>query len=161
MLNGKTKPHRLALGMLAALAVAVATACGGSSGEKDAGDDGAKAPAAATTTPSQPAAAAAAPTTAAAAPSSLVLVASNILFDKKELSAAAGAVTLDLDNQDAGVPHNLHVFSGASATGDSLGATALEAGPTRQSLKLDLSKGQYFFVCDVHPTTMTGTITVG
>jgi len=147
--------------MLVALAVTAAMACGGGGGEKSAGDDGAKAPAAAATAPSQPASTVAAPTTASAAPSSLVLVASNILFDKKDLSAAAGTVTLDLDNQDAGVPHNLHVFSGTSATGASLGATALEAGPIRQSLKLELAKGQYSFVCDVHPTTMTGTITVG
>ena len=158
MLNGKTKIHRVAPWVLAALAVTAAMACGGGSDDKKAGDEGAKAPAASATKPSEPAAA---PTAAPAAPSSLVLVASNILFDKDKLSASAGAVTVDLDNKDAGVPHNVHVFSGADATGASLGATALEAGPIKQSLKLDLAKGQYFFVCDVHPTTMTGTITVG
>jgi plastocyanin len=161
MLNGKTTIHRVAPWILGALAMTAAMACGGSSSDKSAGDDGAKAPAAAATKPSQPTAAAAPTTAAPAASGPLKLVATNILFDKKELSAAAGTVTLDLDNQDAGVPHNVHVFSGADATGASLGATALEAGPIKQSLKLDLAKGQYFFVCDVHPTTMTGTITVG
>lgn len=163
MLNGKTKSHRVAHWILAALAVTAAVACGGGSGEKNARDDEAKAPAVSTTKATQPAAAAASPTLApASAPNSpLLLVASNILFDKRQLSTPAGAVTIDVDNQDAGVPHNVHVFSGTDATGTSLGATALEAGPIRQSLKLDLAKGQYFFVCDVHPTTMTGTITVG
>ncbi len=112
------------------------------------------------TAPNQPASTVAAPAAAPAAPSSLVLVASNILFDKKELKAVAGDVTIEIDNQDKSVPHNLHVFSGADATGTSVGKTEMEPGPVSQSLAVKLTKGAYFFQCDVHPTTMTGTLTV-
>ena len=151
--------HRVLAGVLAAVAIAGATACGGGSSAKNAGGNtvapdtsGAKA--------LQPTAAAAAPTLASASAGPIVLVATNILFDKHQLSAPAGAVTIDVDNQDAGIPHNLRMFNGTDARAPSLGATAIEAGPVKQSLKLDLAKGQYFYQCDVHPTTMTGTIIV-
>lgn len=78
-------------------------------------------------------------TTAAAAPSSLTLIASNLLFDKKELKAKAGSVTIELDNRDASVPHNLHVFSGSDATGATVGKTEMQPGPVKQSLALSLA----------------------
>jgi len=90
----------------------------------------------------------------------LELVASNIVFDKTELTAKAGKVTIKLDNRDGGVPHNIQVFKGSSASGVSVGMTDLETGPVKQTLELDLQPGEYFYQCDVHPTTMTGTLTV-
>ena len=81
-------------------------------------------------------------------------------FDKATLSASAGAVTINFENADAGVPHNLHVFKGADAKGQSVGTTDLEAGPLKQVLKLTLERGSYYYHCDVHPTTMKGVLTV-
>lgn len=143
-------------------------AASGSSAVTPAPSGSATAPA--TTPAASPSAAAtspvAAPTAAATQPSGggeasvLQLVASNIAFDKSELAAKAGKVTIKLDNKDGGVPHNVHVFKGSSASGESVGATALGTGPVQQTLDLQLDAGEYFYQCDVHPTTMSGKLTV-
>lgn len=85
---------------------------------------------------------------------------STLKFDKTELTAVAGTVTILFDHQDAGVVHNINVFEGTSASGKSVGKTDLETGPVKQSLTLDLKAGDYFFQCDAHPTTMKGKLTV-
>jgi plastocyanin len=81
-------------------------------------------------------------------------------FDVTEISASAGAVTIRFDNRDSGIVHNVHVFRGANAQGESIGATAFAAGPVKQELQVNLSAGSYLFQCDAHPTTMKGTLTV-
>ena len=81
-------------------------------------------------------------------------------FDVTELSATAGAVTIRFYNRDSGIVHNLHVFRGTNAQGESVGETAFAAGPVKQELQVNLSAGAYFFECDAHPTTMKGTLTV-
>ena len=148
-----TRAALLAAG--AALVLAGAAACGGGSGN-DAADD--RDPAASAEQPTQSPAEPTAP--AAAEPTTLRLGAKDILFDVDRLDAPAGAVAIELDNQDGGVPHNLHVHRGSDATGDSVGNTELEAGPVKQKLELELDSGEYFYVCDAHPTTMTGTLVV-
>jgi plastocyanin len=83
----------------------------------------------------------------------LTIVAKNLLWDKSELTAKPGDVTIVMDNQDPNVPHNLHVFKGTDSKGQDLGKTDIAAGPVKQTLKLNLTAGDYFLVCDVHPTT--------
>lgn len=95
-----------------------------------------------------------------AGPTILTLVAKNTLFDATELSAKAGEVTIRVDNQEDGLPHNVHVYKGNDNSGEDLGKTEFESGPVIQTLKLDLTKGDYFFVCEVHPATMAGKLTV-
>jgi plastocyanin len=90
----------------------------------------------------------------------LTLVSKNTLFDKTELRAKAGEITIKHDNQDGGIVHNVHVYKGSDATGEDMGMTELEAGPVEQTLVLNLEPGEYFFVCDAHPATMAGTLTV-
>jgi plastocyanin len=104
-----------------------------------------------------------APTTAPPPPppppagGSITLVALNLLFDSRSLSAAAGPVTVTLDNQDRGIAHNVHFFSKAG----SIGMTEIDTGPSMQTLSLGtLAPGAYSYKCDVHPTTMTGILTV-
>ena len=92
--------------------------------------------------------------------STISIAASNILFDKTKLTASAGTVKIQFDNKDGGIPHNINVFDGKDATAKSLKATAIEAGPAKQELTIDLRPGSYYFQCDIHPTTMTGTLTV-
>lgn len=92
--------------------------------------------------------------------STISIAASNLLFDNTKLTASAGSVKIEFDNKDGGIPHNINFFDGKDATGKSLGATAIEAGPTKQELTIDFKPGTYYFQCDVHPTTMTGTLTV-
>jgi len=88
----------------------------------------------------------------------LDIVAIGIAWDTSCLVAPAGeAFTVNVDNQDAGIQHNFDLLT--EEGGDQIGATAVEAGPVQQTLDVDpLDAGEYFYVCDVHPTTMTGTL---
>jgi plastocyanin len=90
----------------------------------------------------------------------LTLIAKNTLWDKTELKAEPGEVTIEVDNQDAGIVHNLHVYAGSDATGEEVGMTELEAGPVKQTLTFTAEPGDYFYVCDAHPATMAGTLTI-
>jgi plastocyanin len=90
----------------------------------------------------------------------LTLVSKNTLFDKTELRAEAGVITITHDNQDPGIVHNVHVYRGSDATGEDMGMTELEAGKVVQTLTLNLEPGEYFYVCDAHPATMYGKLIV-
>jgi len=91
----------------------------------------------------------------------LALTAASVRYSPVALSAPAGNVSINLNNTDAGISHNVHVFAGSSASGASLGATAIAAGPVQQTLDLgQLAPGAYFYRCDVHPSQMTGSLTV-
>jgi plastocyanin len=92
--------------------------------------------------------------------SAITLVAKDTLWDQTKIEAKAGAITFTVDNQDGGIVHNLHIYKGTDNTGEDLGQTELEAGPVTQTLTVTLEPGTYFFVCDVHPATMAGTIEV-
>jgi len=87
-------------------------------------------------------------------------------FAQTSLTAQAGLpIELRFDNQDPGVQHNVVIFpedptknpqATALFTGD------LVSGPATQTYDVPaLKSGTYYFHCAVHPTTMTGTITVG
>ena len=90
------------------------------------------------------------------------LVAKNIAFDKSQITVPAGAqVTMQFDNQDAGVPHNFALYTDSHATtrifvGDFI------TGPkmVTYTFTAPSTPGNYFFRCDVHPETMTGTFMV-
>jgi hypothetical protein len=83
-------------------------------------------------------------------------------FEETCYAAPAGeAFTVEFDNQDAGQPHNFHIYSDSSAT-QSLGGAQdsgdFIVGPDSTTYQVDpLDPGDLFFRCDVHPTTMTGT----
>jgi plastocyanin len=83
-----------------------------------------------------------------------------IVFDSNCLVAPAGdPFTITYDNEAAGIPHNVNVFT--EQGGDSLGATELTPGPDTQELDLEpLDEGSYYFQCDAHPTQMFGTLAV-
>lgn len=152
----------------AALAVTLAVtlaACGGGDDDDDGGNPTTAASAAPTSDGANPtAAASAAPTSdggnGVPVSNDLTLVSSNTLFDKSELRATEGEITITHDNQDGGIIHNVAVFKGSDATGELMGATDLEAGPVTQTLVLNLEPGEYYFVCESHPATMYGTLIV-
>lgn len=140
----KTQRLASALGALLASTLTI-VACGGGGGGK--------VPPAATAAASKSAG-------GSGAAAKLTLTASNILFDRTEPKASPGDLTIELDNKDAGVPHNVEVFTGKDATGESVGLTAIESGPVRQTLMVTLATGDYYYQCDVHPTTMSGKLDV-
>ena len=98
--------------------------------------------------------------TPAAGGGTLTITALNSLFEKTELTASPGPLEITFDNKDAGVPHNLHLYQGSSASGKDLGTTDINVGPVADKLDVTLEPGAYYFQCDVHVTTMKGTLTV-
>jgi plastocyanin len=86
-------------------------------------------------------------------------VAVGIAFVNGQLEAPAGQpFTIDFDNQDAGTPHNIEI---KDAGGASVFKGEIVTGPIVTSYNVGaLAAGSYPFICDVHPTAMTGTLTV-
>jgi plastocyanin len=134
-----------------ALALAVA-ACGG-----DDDDDGATP----TATDTPPPAATDTPTPAAS--SFEIKMVPVIAFDTDELTIPADTdVTIVADNTETGIPHNFSVWESrevAESGGTAIGLTTLCNGPCVEELTVNVSAGEYFFRCDVHPLTMIGTLT--
>jgi plastocyanin len=87
--------------------------------------------------------------------------AQSLQFHPTDLTAPAGqAFTLAFRNDDAGVPHNVAIYTDSSAS-SSVFVGAVFSGPATQNYQVPaLQAGSYFFRCDVHPQ-MTGTITAG
>jgi plastocyanin len=85
-------------------------------------------------------------------------------FDTTTLMAAAGSsVTVTFNNNEAGVPHDWHVFNGADSSASTLASTPIITGPgtmASTTFTAPTQTGNYFFWCDVHPTIMTGTFVV-
>ncbi len=124
---------------------------------------GATAPAASPTpsptAPTSPSPSPTAPPTTS--PTTVALKANGTAFDQATLTfPASQPITIDFDNQDAGLVHNVSLYT------DSTGATPIFqggfiTGPDKTRYEFTAPQaGSYFFRCDVHPTQMTGTATV-
>ena len=110
------------------------------------------------------------PTSGAPAPcspngTSLKVTAMSIQFDAKCLAAPANqAFSIAFNNQDAGTPHNVAIFSADPAThpdAQVLFRGDLVTGVAAKTYQVTpLPGGTYFFHCDVHPTVMFGTFVV-
>ena len=89
------------------------------------------------------------------------LIALNILFDQRALTASVGgSVTVRLDNQDAGVLHNFAFFTDQSAS-TVIFQGEIFPGPDVMEYTFEApAAGTYFFRCNVHPDTMTGSFVV-
>jgi plastocyanin len=81
-------------------------------------------------------------------------------FDVEEIEAPPGTLTVIFDNRDAGIVHNIHFFKGDDNDGEDIAETELEVGPIEQTLTFEVEPGEYFYQCDAHPTTMSGTLIV-
>jgi len=94
-----------------------------------------------------------------AQPQALTIVASGARFVSTQFTAAVGsAISVTLDNQDAGIAHDLIVYTPSGAVA---AQTAAFAGPGQQSAAFTPAvPGNYFFKCSLHPLTMTGAIIV-
>ena len=82
-------------------------------------------------------------------------------FQSATLEAKADtAFTLVFDNQDNQAPHNV-VIEDANKTVVPMGDTAFFTGPAKKSYAVPtLKAGTYTFLCQVHPSTMKGTLEV-
>jgi plastocyanin len=109
-------------------------------------------------TASEPASSAPPPGSPMANVATLHIAAQNIEFDTNHLDAPAGqAFTLEFDNNDPGIPHNVEI---KDASGASRFKGQIVTGPMKVSYQIPaLEAGTYMFTCDVHPN-MTGTLTV-
>jgi plastocyanin len=84
-------------------------------------------------------------------------------FQPNELSGPASyPITIAFSNDDTGVQHNVVVTQ--AKTTDPSGAIAAGApvtGPGEVNVSVpSLAQGSYYFFCEFHPTTMTGTLTI-
>jgi plastocyanin len=92
----------------------------------------------------------------------VTIVASNAQgFDTAQVEAPADQPwTLVFDNKDATQPHNV-VIQKPDGSLVSMGDTAFFTGPATRTYQVPaLAAGKYPFMCQVHPTTMKGTIDV-
>lgn len=107
-------------------------------------------------------------------PFSGTIVAKDIKFQETAFSLPPNTeVTLSMDNQDAGILHNIQFFPTDQYGGDLLGGctagcpdapqlgTAIEAGPIVQSFTFTTpGPGRYAYWCQVHPADMRGIMTI-
>jgi hypothetical protein len=97
-----------------------------------------------------------------AGPTAVTLIAQNIKFDKRSIVACAGQpVTVTVDNRDAGTLHNVAFYTNRSAA-QIIHKGEIFPGPAIKEERFTApgTPGSYFFRCDVHPDTMTGTFSV-
>ncbi len=83
-------------------------------------------------------------------------------FDKDCLAAPAGqAFTIEFDNQDPAVPHNVAIYDMANGN-KALFKGQVFFGPNKMTYSVPAqTAGRYEFRCDPHDTTMIGTFVVG
>jgi len=85
-------------------------------------------------------------------------------FDTTCLAVAAGKTfTVTFANDDTGVPHDWALFANSAATSPIGGATSptpVSPGSSQKYSLTALKAGTYFYHCDFHQTTMTGTLVV-
>ena len=88
--------------------------------------------------------------------------AQNLKFDKDTITVPAGAqVTVNFNNKDSGVPHNVAFYTDSSAA-TPIYKGQIVTGPTTTTYTFTApsTPGTYFFRCDPHPTQMTGSFVV-
>jgi plastocyanin len=82
-------------------------------------------------------------------------------FDKDCLAAPAGeAFTIEFDNSDTGQTHNVGIYGSQGGAAFFQGELITAPDTTSYDVEAVDEPGQYFFQCDVHPTSMTGTFVV-
>ncbi len=100
--------------------------------------------------------------TAGGATVPVTLTAKNMAFDTRTITVPAGsAVVMTFVNSDPGIPHNFALYTDGSAGNTIFGGEIVTGVKTvTYAFTAPAVPGTYFFRCDVHPETMTGTFVV-
>lgn len=95
-------------------------------------------------------------------PVNVTVVAKNLQFNPRSISASPGAqITINFDNQDAGVQHNIAFYNNKTAAQKIyVGDLVTGVAQKQEQFTAPTTAGSYFFRCDVHPDQMTGTFVV-
>ena len=106
---------------------------------------------------SQPAASAVASTSQSG---NVQIGARTMRFETTAVAVPAGkAFKIDFDNKDAATIHDVDIHR-TSASGELVFDGATVSGPAKTTYEIPaLKAGTYAFVCSVHPSDMSGTIT--
>jgi len=89
--------------------------------------------------------------------------AATVGFDPKELEAPANtAFTVEFENEDTTTsPHNWVLKDPSGAKVQVGGDTSFFSGPAKRDYQIPaLAAGDYTYVCEVHPSVMTGKLTI-
>jgi len=93
----------------------------------------------------------------------LTIVAANVLFDVNCLAVTSGTkFTVSLDNQDS-IAHDFSIYPSSTDLQNPLFSSLTDPNPGQTTTKYNidaLDPGTYWFQCDFHPTSMTGTFIV-
>ena len=84
-------------------------------------------------------------------------------FEQTDLTAPAdGTFTIEFNNDDGGVPHNVQITDADDKVvfEPEGGETITGVASTVYNVE-NLEAGEYGYNCQVHPSTMKGTLTVG
>jgi plastocyanin len=84
-------------------------------------------------------------------------------FDPKELEAPANtAFTVEFENEDTTTsPHNWVLKDPSGAKVQVGGDTSFFSGPAKRDYQIPaLAAGDYTYLCEVHPSVMTGKLTI-
>ncbi|MEA2521408.1 MAG: hypothetical protein QOI81_1054 [Actinomycetota bacterium] len=88
--------------------------------------------------------------------------ATKLQFSSKEIDLPASQPsTITFTNNDAGTDHNIAIYSDKAYTNNLFTGTPVRGPATKTYDVLALDPGTYYFRCEFHPTTMTGTVVVG
>ncbi len=92
----------------------------------------------------------------------VTVTAKNVAFDTKKITVAADKqVTIHFVNQDpSSVQHNIAVYDSPKAAKTIYKGKVIPGGSDIDYTFKTPKPGTYFFRCDIHPTSMTGTFVV-
>lgn len=92
----------------------------------------------------------------------LAIVAFDNEFDKDCMAAPVDqAFTIELDNQDYGIPHNVSLYDTTDGKKE-LYKGQIISGPSKITYQVPAqAAGKYEFICDPHEEFMRGTFVVG
>jgi plastocyanin len=98
--------------------------------------------------------------TSSSQPVTIDLTAQNMAFDKTTITVPAGAkVTINFTNKE-NIPHNFAAYTDSTAATTIFKGTVITNSSTTYTFTAPATPGTYFFRCDVHPTSMTGSFIV-